>query len=393
MELSNQNWYNSSGAFPGFPTQERTIGSGTSAITIPAFNTPMERDIWMNAHPQITSVSVAPPKEPKKGLKLSDLDPTKIKKLSDLDPTNKGGAFGNVLDKAKQDLAKIDPTDKSSAANMLRKKIEDKAKKDLANFDLTNPNSKLNKALASIDPSTKEGREKAIHIMNKVNLAIMRVAILGILDLNLLGLAKGLSHMITAKNQSHWKDLKHKWWLLGGEEAGIEKAINKGKDKKQPFQEILSKMNKKKGFDGSYSNVEGDKPDAGKAEPKENVGKSIAVATSALGVVTPVLAAFTYTAPVAVWTGAAAGGLGAMGGIIKSFAKENGATDADLANVPDKDLPEPTIPPTDPAMAQALIDAENNIAGVPKPYFWGGIAIVGLGLAFLTYKIITKKHA
>src|ERR1035437_2735076 len=170
----------------------------------------------------------------------------------------------------------------------------------------------------------KFGGGVAVHAVNKLNpyFIAMRGAVQSMLLTNVVGIGHALWLIKSSKNQKHWNDIKQKWWMWGGEKNVLDSSVDRG-NKKPPFAQEL--FNKKKGFDGDYSNASGG---------GENAGKSVALAATTLGIATPVLASFTYTLPASVWTGTGASGMAAISPIIKSYSKDNGATDADFSGLP-----------------------------------------------------------
>jgi hypothetical protein len=171
--------------------------------------------------------------------------------------------------------------------------------------------------------------QKAIHMANKLNPALItaRSAFNAVLNLNVIGIATHIGNM-KDKSPEHWNQLLEKWWLyLGGEKGEMEYRIAHDRKKPMLFVPILEKITGKKySMDGEMSGADG--------ANMGNVGKAIALAGTAIGTVGGVLATTVYGAPVGGYIAAGGGVLGAFGPIISSFAKANGASDADVAGLP-----------------------------------------------------------
>ena len=249
----------------------------------------------------------------------------------------------------------------------------------------------------------KLGGGKAVHAVNKFNPAFvtMRGAMLSVLNKNVVGMADAMAE-IKAKSKSHYDKILQKWWMWGGEKTKYDKAIMQGKGKKPLFKELVDKFQKKKkGFDGEYSNAGG-----------SDAAKAVLAASALLGVTTTALTLIPEpaTKAAAVWTGAAGTGFGALGGILKSFAKEQGATDAEINQIPEgKDIPNAEVPKDPKELERVKQEVEaaekagvaddgtgsekaegDKILGMPKTAFWIGVGAVALLSGFLIYKKIKK---
>ena len=271
----------------------------------------------------------------------------------------------------------------------------------------------------NIERTTKEigqnigntlGGGVAVHAVNKLNPAfvVMRGAVLSIINLNMVGISDAMDKVKGSKK--HWDEILQKWWMWGGEKSKFDKAVSKGKGKKPVFKDLIEKFQKKKGFDGEYSYVDGE-TDAQKA------GKAVLIASSLLGVASTVLGLVPEpsgaTKAAAIWTGAGGGAFGAMGGILKSFAKEQGVPPEQVNQIPETaDIPNAPLP-TDAkelekinkeieANAKAGVEDDGSgseelerksgkILGIPKTPFWIGVSVLGIVAGIVIYKKFIKK--
>ena len=263
-----------------------------------------------------------------------------------------------------------------------QKQRRDKIKKKFKDIGDDIKNSKAGKLIGD-----KLGGGKAVHAANKFNPAFvtMRGAMLSVLKKNVVGMADAMAIIKEKSPNKRWEEIMQKWWMFGGMKSKFDKAVMQGKGKKPLFKEVLDKFQKKKGFDGNYSNAEG----------ADNAAKAVLITSGLLGVAAPILAAIPATQAASLYVGSAAGGFGAMGGIIKGFAKDEGATDQQIAsaNVPDKEVPNTPLP-TDEKELEKLVDKsdaedEGTFLGMPKAV---GItvAVVG-GLALIVGSIFLVK--
>lgn len=162
----------------------------------------------------------------------------------------------------------------------------------------------------------------ALHYLNKVNpvFLALRGAMLGLIALNVVGVASALK-VVKDKSQKRWDELAQKWWLWGGEKDFFGDTVESGSKKSKFLEDIVKKFTGK-GVDGSYyfSNAGG-----------SNAADIVNMAGTALGLVSGALAMIPAPEPttkaVALWTGIGSAGLGAMGGILKQFAKDEGASE------------------------------------------------------------------
>lgn len=249
------------------------------------------------------------------------------------------------------------------------------------------------------------GGGKAVHAVNKFNptFITMRGAVLSILNSNLVGISDAMDTVKASKK--HWDEILQKWWMWGGEKSKFDKAVSKGKGKKPLFKDLIEKFQKKKGFDGEYSYADG-----------QQAAKAVLIASSLLGVATAVLTAIPEptTKAAAIWTGAGGGAFGAMGGILKSFAKEKGVPPEQLNKIPETaDIPN-APPPTDAKELERInkeieeleqqkleIDEKafegvqerksGKILGIPKTPFWIGVSVLGIVAGIVIYKKFIKK--
>lgn len=188
----------------------------------------------------------------------------------------------------------------------------------------------------------------ALHALNKFNplMLIARGATISIIALNVVGIASAL-YEVKKGSQKRWDEILQKWWLLGGEKDKFDEFVTGAYKKDKLFISLIGK----KGFDGNYSYAEGETSPA----------QIVLYSATALTVITSILAVFPdpTSKAVALWTGASAGVFGALGGILKGFAKDKGASDKETSKIPDKEIPPPPIPEKEAELAQ--IQAEVNL--------------------------------
>lgn len=294
------------------------------------------------------------------------------------------------------------------------------------------------KALVEGKVEKGKGGRKAIHAINKFNPATLalRGAMLSVINLNIVDIAHAMS-LIKDEKGTHWAEIQMKWWMWGGDKKHLDRAVDKGKNKKPLFKKIVEKRLKKKhGFDG-YSNA------AGKGA--NTAGNIVAVSAALMGTAAGILASLPpepATKTAAGILGASSGGFGAMSPILKSYAKQKGADAEKLAAIPPPPMgnknPDniPVIPPTDKETldkvskemeknydsdeaaleraerraekikagtyteADAKADAEadkkyiessNKILGMPPMLAIGVFALVAIGGFFVIKKLIKNK--
>ena len=217
----------------------------------------------------------------------------------------------------------------------------------------------------------------------------MRGAFLSILDLNLVGIASAFSLIKDAVDKSHWEKIKHKWWMWGGEKKHLDSAVDKGKNKKHLFEELLEGKHKK---ENESSNAAGDTTTTATTGSSSNAGETVAKAAAGLGTISGVLLALpdpsATTKAVATYTATGAGAFGALSPILKSFSSQNGASASDLSSIPSAPTGQ-----TNPDNVQ-IDTSTGQIAGIPKTYFYRGvIGLLGLGVIITTFIVIKNKGA
>lgn len=175
---------------------------------------------------------------------------------------------------------------------------------------------------------------KAVHFANEALLLPARAAFISMLDLNLLGITSAFGGMKDVGGQ-HWEEILDKWWIMGGGRDKFIGYIEKNRNKK-PFAEnlipvIAKKIGVKIGFNGEWSNATG-------PTSTQKAANAMVASAAILSASTGTLALIPATQPAVPYVGAGAGVLATFGGTIKKFAKDNGATPQELANIPDKDI-------------------------------------------------------
>ncbi len=304
--------------------------------------------------------------------------------------------------------------DSEEYSNIFSKKSRQKLKKKLQGIgkDIGKSVKKLGdnikKSKLGKFVGDKLGGGKAVHAVNKFNpvFVTMRGSMLSVLNNNVLGMADAIATIKEKSPNKRWEELMQKWWMFGGMKSRFDKAVMKGKGKKPLFKKLVEGKIKK-GFDGDYSYAEGFYDADGKQDP----AKLVLTASTLLGVATKVLTAIPEpaTKAAATYTGSAAAGFGAMGAILKGFAKDNGATDQQIANIPEKEVSAPPIP-TDPKELEKLVEkseatddgeksakeiSSENISsdkflGMPKAVGITVVAVGGLALLVGGYFLIKK---
>ncbi len=278
-----------------------------------------------------------------------------------------------------------------------KKKRDDKVKKALKDA-ADSVKASLGDAGDSIKAEGKKLKDPKylMHIFNRFSNPVMLIimgAINSMINANFLGISHGFWLMKDASDKGkskQWDKILDKWYEMGGDKDKLNNRVENTKDKKPLLKkavETIFKNKNKSGFDGSFYNAEGDvtlPEDKDGENDTGNAGKAVAGAATLLGAATGVLAVIVPAGDVpAVWTGTAAGFLGAISPLMKQFAKENGASDADVANIPDE-APEfpPQLTPEEEAAAKALAEEEDKIMGIPKTYLWislGLLAVIVVG--------------
>ena len=218
-------------------------------------------------------------------------------------------------------------------------------------------------------------------VYNKTNpvLVMARNSFLSILSINLANTAKAFG-IVKDKKGDHWNKIVKKWVIFGGDLNALKNAISNGRGKEPAFKKLLEKFHK---ADGEWDSAEGG-----------GVGKLVAGAAGAMGTITGVLLAIpeptAATKAAAAWTGTASGTMATMVPILNSFAKQNGATDADIT-------PAAGGSTGDPALDAALtsVDYEKNTPPIGQGFMdkYKFYVVGGLVLAMgLTALILTAKN-
>ena len=235
-------------------------------------------------------------------------------------------------------------------------KLSEKQKKRRENIrkKLKDLGNNIKNSKAGTFVGDKLGGGKAVHAVNKFNpvFVTMRGSMLSVLKKNVVGMADAMAIIKEKSPNKRWEEVMQKWWMFGGEKAKFDKAVMKGKGKKPLFKDVIEKFQKKKGFDGEYSNSEG----------SEKAAKAVLITSALLGVATPILATIPAAQPASIYTGSAAGGFGAMGGIFKGFAKDEGLSDKEISEsgVPDKEIENAPVPSNEKELEKVTKDIQKN---------------------------------
>lgn len=187
----------------------------------------------------------------------------------------------------------------------------------------------------------------ALHLSNPSE-ALGRTAFLKLIAMNIFGLAQTYEKMRKHPNQSHWNSMKLKWYRMGGDPKKLDSNISQGQAKKPIF--------RPKGWKPKGSNADG--------------GIYSADGTWYNGE--------AYTAAgIAALIVAATGAIAAMAPIVKSFKKDNGIPESEIADDPlnpDMRLPEDDLPPIE---GDGLLDNINWAIAAPI----GIVLLIGIGFA------------
>lgn len=272
----------------------------------------------------------------------------------------------------------------------------------------------------------------AIHYLNRVSpiFITMRGSVIGLIELNVVGIATAMG-VVKDKSKKHYDEVLQKWWIWGGDKKRYDEAIETGRNKKKLFLDLVQKARGIKGVDGMYYiSANGEEFSYAEGEENVNPAKMVAVATAALGATSGVLATIPSPDPltksVAVWTGVGSAALGAMGGIMKSFAKEQGATEEEVNAIPQgDDLKNAEVPTTEkelialreqvelakqgkePSLEGVVTNdvsdnsevtqrldmsgANDKILGMPKNVFYIVLGVVVVGGGLFAYKLLKGK--
>lgn len=332
-------------------------------------------------------------------------------------------AAKSVRDAAKDAGKNITQTAKDTA-----KSVRDAAKDAGKNIKGTITSAKENLQQA-IDSAKKWvgdnlGGGVSVHYLNRVNpvFVAMRGSLIGLIELNTVGLASAMKG-IKDKGGKHYEEILQKWWMWGGDKDRYSEAVETGQKKNKFLLDVWKKAKGKKGADGMWYYADGFSCADG--EEEANPAKMVTIASSALAGISGVLASLPEptgaTKAVAGWTATGSGAIAALGGILKNFAKEQGATDEDLNAIPQgKDLPNAEVPTNEKELEELRKQVElakegkelslvstgtgaatgerlasgsqdNKILGMSKPVFFTILGIVVVAGGFLTYKLIKKN--
>lgn len=251
--------------------------------------------------------------------------------------------------------AKLQKTYGSSAIWDKSKQAVNNAK-NAAHDLVTNPSKALNDAKNSIQNAIGNnlGGGKAIHALNKYNpyFIAIRVALLSMIELNVVNLGYALSLVKSKAKNTQWADIQQKWWMWGGEKNSLDLSVDKGKDKPGLFSNLLPE------------NLQITRNADGNASP----GKIVSIAAASLGVLSWVLTKIPEPTPtskiVASYTATGATALQSLGPILKQFSEEHGGSD--YANkIPSGPDPAPAPIPTNPT--QAVATNNEIVSDVPAP--------------------------
>lgn len=228
---------------------------------------------------------------------------------------------------------------------------------------------KLSPGAVIKDMKGKLGGGVLIHAANKVNPAFitLRGGVLGLIDLNLVGIASAYKLVEQAKNPKHWNDMLNFWWEMGGEKDKYLDAVNKGASKKHLLEKEFDAFHgKKKVAKKNLENID-------TTTPPPNAGSQIAKAGAAIMGVSPVATAIDPEGGEAVTGYIAAAGavLTGLGASAKKSAQEQGATPQQLAGVPVTPLdvngnptsgvaPSSTLPASPDQLAQLNKEIDNT---------------------------------
>jgi hypothetical protein len=331
--------------------------------------------------------------------------------------------------KSVTDAAKDAGKNISQAAQDAKNSARDAAKKAGENIKggIANAKENLQKAIDSAKKWVGDnlGGGVAVHYLNRVNpvFIAMRGSVIGLMELNTVGIASAMK-AVKDKGGKHYEEILQKWWMWGGDKDRYSEAVETGQKKKKFLLDVWKKAKGKKGADGMWYYSDGFS--CAEGEEEKNPAKMVAMASSALGGISGVLAAAPdpsgATKAVAGWTTTGSAAIAALGGILKSFAKEQGATEEDLSAIPQgEDLPNSEVPTTEKELeelrkqvelakegkelslvntgtgattgsGERLSDSQDNkILGMSKPVFFTVLGIVVIAGGFLTYKLIKKK--
>ncbi len=196
----------------------------------------------------------------------------------------------------------------------------------------------------------------AVHALNKINPAMIAIrgAVIGVIELNVVGIATAFSLIKDSKDKKHWDEIAQKWWLLGGEKDTFANDIDRGKKKPELFSNLVHLE--------ELEHVD------------ENIGKKVAKAAAGIGSIGGILAAIPTPEPVTKVIGgyvATGGGvLATLAAVAGSFAKENGATAQDVAKIPPaKELPEisnPVLPDNKKDIEKVHNEIKNGLQEIHK---------------------------
>lgn len=235
----------------------------------------------------------------------------------------------------------------------------------------------------------------------------MRTSVLSLMRLNVVGIASAFADM-KATGTDKWNQILTKWYNMGGSKKSFEKAVQKGKRKKKRFLKLVQKFRRnrnKSGFDGKDEVYDIQQYCAADGNNAAKAANAILLASGAMTVLSAAIAALPNpsgtTQAVGAWAGTGAAGFGAMGGIIRAFAKDAGASDDDVKSIPENEEPkDPPIPDDDKKLDKIVDDVVTTdddgnklkILGLPKNAFYIGLGVVVLIGGFFIYKkFIAKK--
>lgn len=277
--------------------------------------------------------------------------------------------------------------DEIKKAKQEKKEEKKRIKSDKKSGKISGKEARAQKKAArkALQAKVGSGAGRAIGKVNKFNpyAVAIRAAFISIMDVNLVNIAKAFS-IAKEKGDSHWKSIVRKWEVFGGTESGLKNAIEKGKNKKPLFMELIKKIHK---ADGTF-NAEGD--------DEKNPSKIVATASAGLGSIAGALLLVPEPTPttklMAGYVASATGVLATMSPTLNMIAKDGGI---DTSNIPEP--PEDTTGNIDPGTSDALKDVEElekseteeggGIMDSINEYKWwiiGVIAVIAVGGILMT---------
>ena len=153
---------------------------------------------------------------------------------------------------------------------------------------------------------------------------------------NVVRIAHAFS-LIKQNDSASWEKIKRKWYMYGGDDKHLDKAVDEGKNKNPFLQNLIDDFNKGQNTQVDVSDDTNVNVSTGN-QTAQSIGSEVANAVFNTFLLVKVISLIPSPDPatksVAIALKAVTIGLKDMGGEIKTFASNNGATESEVNKIP-----------------------------------------------------------